>query len=511
MNQQNVISGRTCSEIPGEEVGGLPKARILVVEDERIVGRDIQTTLQRAGYEVPTVVSSGAQAIAKASELDLDLVLMDVMLSGNIDGVEASHQIRASKEIPIVYLTANGDRALLDRIKSTEPIAFILKPYDEQDLLTTIEITLHQYRAQRNRTQEELQASEVRYRELFETACDGIAVLNLAGKLEDCNQAYLALLGYQNVEELRSRSLLEMTAADFRKKEARLMRNDALRKGHSKEYEKEGIRKDGSRVPVSARCWLRRDGRGKAIGFWQIVRDVSEKKEAERRQMDYQTQLQSLMTDLSLAEDRERQRIASDIHDRISQTLAVCQMRLGGLSRFSPPPAVQEEVEECCRLLQRSIRDTSSLIFELSPPVLHQLGLPPALEWLGEKLHQEHGLPIEIHHDESPLPLSSDQRSALFRAVCELVNNVIKHARATRVRITLRRKHERLEIKVEDDGSGFVVAESLLAKRERGGFGLFHIRERLRAWGGTLEIHSRPGSGTCAVVLIPFENSKSPN
>jgi PAS domain S-box-containing protein len=483
----------------------MSKAKILVVEDERIVGRDIQTTLQRAGYEVPAVVPSGAQAIAKASELDLDLVLMDVVLAGEIDGIETSRRIRLRQEIPVVYLTANGDRAILDRIKTTEPIAFILKPYDEQELLRTIEIALHQYQTQRERAREVLRESEVRYRELFETACDGIAVLDLAGVLQDCNHAYLNLLGYANAGELQARPLAEFTAPDFRNKETRLLREETFKRGYSDEYEKECLRRDGSRVPVSARCWVRRDGQGKPIGLWQIVRDISERKKAEDRLMEYQTQLQSLMTDLSLAEDRERQRIASDIHDGISQTLAVCQMRLGRLAQLSSSPAVGQEIEECCKLLETSIRDTSSLIFELSPPVLHQLGLPPALEWYGEKIQQQHGLQIEVQHDENALPLSSDQRSALFRAVCELVNNVVKHADATSVRISLRKKNERLEIGVEDNGLGFVPAEGFSRKRAHGGFGLFHIQERLRAWGGTLEIHSRPGNGTRAVATIPLE------
>jgi PAS domain S-box-containing protein len=460
-------------------------------------------TLQKAGYRVLATVATGAQAIAKAAELQPDLVLMDVTLAGELDGIETARRIRAQREVPIVYLTASGNPAILAQAKATEPIAFILKPFEEPELLATIEITWHRYQAQRQRTREALEESEARYRELFETARDGIAITDLASLHLDCNSAYCRLLGYACPDDLRLWPLIDLTAPEYRQREGRILATEVLARGYSEEYEKECLRKDGARVVVSARIWLRRDRRGQPNGLWHIVRDVAERKEAERRILDYQHQLQSLMAELSLAEERERQRIATDIHDRISQTLAVCQMRLEALSQSISPPTTARQLEEVCLLLERTIRDTSSLVFELSPPLLHQLGLAPALEWYGEKLQEQHDLRVEIRQTAPPASLSADQRTVLFRAACELMNNVVKHARATSILISMGPAEGGLRLCVEDDGTGFAAEATAPWTRPRGGFGLFHIRERMRAWGGSLDLDSAPGRGTRAILTLP--------
>jgi signal transduction histidine kinase len=229
-------------------------------------------------------------------------------------------------------------------------------------------------------------------------------------------------------------------------------------------------------------------------------------KEAERRILEYQSQLQSLMRDLSLTEERERKQIAADIHDRICQTLAVCQMRLGAVAQSpAPPEAVSRAAHEIGELLDRTIKDTSSLIFELSPPVLHQLGLVAALEWFGEKIQQRHRIRVSVRARDSAQPVPEDQRASLFRAACELINNAVKHAGAKRIWVVLEQSAWCQRIQVIDNGAGFTPAEELGPRDKPGGFGLFHIRERLRGWGGTLEIHSRPGSGTRAVLTAPMD------
>ena len=481
------------------------KASILVVEDERIVARDIQRTLQKAGYTVMALVPTGLQAVAKAAELRPDLVLMDIVVPGEIDGIEAARRIRLQQEVPIVYLTANGDHTILERSKETEPIAFISKPYEEQELLTTIEISLHRYRTQNQRAQAAVQVSEARYQELFESARDGIAITDLDGVHLKCNQAYLALLHYPTVGDL-PRYLAAVTAPDFRNVEAQMTREQTLGRGYSDEYEKECLCRDGVRVSVSARSWLRRDEQGRPAGFWLMLRDITERKAADQRVWEYQGQLQTLMKDLAVAEERERQRIACDIHDRIGQTLAVCQMRLAAMAQATDSPAVARETEAISQLLEQTIRDTSSLIFELSPPVLHQLGLGPALEWFGEKLQQQHQVRIDVQTVRPPEPVPVDLRAALFRAACELMNNAAKHAHAAGITVLLAWPAGAVQIQVRDDGVGFASSEALRRQRESGGFGLFHIRERLRGWGGSLEIQSRPGAGTCAIMTVPREN-----
>lgn len=124
------------------------KAKILVVEDERIVAKDIVKSLDRLGYIVVASVSSGEEAIQKVAESHPDLVLMDIMLRGRMDGIEAAEEIRKNFDIPVIYLTAYADDSTLQRAKLTDPFGYIIKPFDERDLHTTIEISIRRYQAE---------------------------------------------------------------------------------------------------------------------------------------------------------------------------------------------------------------------------------------------------------------------------------------------------------------------------------------------------------------------------
>ncbi|WP_370572398.1 response regulator [Methanomethylovorans sp.] len=122
-------------------------AKILVVEDENIVALEIKKRLQKLGYIVPGVASTGEDAISKVEGILPDLVLMDIMLKGEIDGIHAAGEIRKRFNIPVIYLTAYSDEETLQRAKFTEPYGYILKPFEEDDLRTTIEIALYRHQA----------------------------------------------------------------------------------------------------------------------------------------------------------------------------------------------------------------------------------------------------------------------------------------------------------------------------------------------------------------------------
>jgi len=123
----------------------MKEAKILVVEDENIVALEIKKRLQKLGYIVPSVASTGEDAISKVEGILPDLVLMDIMLKGEIDGIHAAGEIRKRFNIPVVYLTAYSDEETLQRAKLTEPYGYILKPFEENDLRTTIEIALYRH------------------------------------------------------------------------------------------------------------------------------------------------------------------------------------------------------------------------------------------------------------------------------------------------------------------------------------------------------------------------------
>src|SRR5947207_10744136 len=124
-------------------------AQILVVEDESIIAKGIQSDLQGLGYDVPVIASSGEEALEKAAETYPDLVLMDIVLKGDLDGIETSRRMRDQFNIPVVYLSAYRDDQTLERAKITEPFGYLLKPYEERELHTTIEMALYKHRMER--------------------------------------------------------------------------------------------------------------------------------------------------------------------------------------------------------------------------------------------------------------------------------------------------------------------------------------------------------------------------
>jgi len=153
----------------------VPVKRIMVVEDEAIVALDIQTKLGSMGFEVPAVVSSATDAVKKAGQLRPDLVLMDIQLEGEMDGIQAAEQIGREFEIPVVFLTAYADEKTLARAKVTEPYGYLLKPFEERDLYTTVEISLYRHQMQREKGRLEERLHQLQKMEAIGQLTSGLA------------------------------------------------------------------------------------------------------------------------------------------------------------------------------------------------------------------------------------------------------------------------------------------------------------------------------------------------
>lgn len=239
------------------------------------------------------------------------------------------------------------------------------------------------------------------------------------------------------------------------------------------------------------------------------VADIVAMKEADRALEQYQERLRSLAAELAATEERERRQIALHLHDHIGQTLAVLRLRLDVLRAQVGDGTARAAVDDVAVLVGQVIGDVRSLTYEISPPILHELGLGPALEWLGEHLSRRFGLPIRVTVPETPLRVDDVVASMLFRSVGELLTNVVKHAAATRavVRIGLRRG--RIRVEVADDGVGFDAALAAARVPGRDGLGLFSIRERLEYLGGRMTVRSAPGKGTTVVLDAPARMSRA--
>lgn len=215
--------------------------------------------------------------------------------------------------------------------------------------------------------------------------------------------------------------------------------------------------------------------------------------------------LQALASELTLAEQRERKRLASELHDYLAQILALGRIKISQLRQkvSGGPPAVPQLVAEIDSLLDKAGEYTRSLMAKLNPPVLDELGLPSALTWLAKQMPL-HGLLVEVRLSQDRVPLPDDQAVLLFQSVRELLINVAKHAGTDRAVVSLTvDPDQQLIIEVRDEGRGFDPL-AMEAKSEQGGFGLFSVKERMQAMGGRLDVKSRPGEGTRITMSLPL-------
>ncbi|HVP96774.1 PAS domain S-box protein [Methanoregula sp.] len=178
-------------------------ARILIVEDERIVAEDLRLTLIQLGYEIAGSTGTGEEAVRLAREASPDLILMDIYLAGKINGITATEEIRKFSPVPVVYLTAFADTAIMEKARVTQPYGYILKPYQERELNTVIEISLYKYQIDR-----QLRESEEKYRCIVETANEGIWGIDAEGKTTLVNRQMATLIGH-SPDEITGHRIIE--------------------------------------------------------------------------------------------------------------------------------------------------------------------------------------------------------------------------------------------------------------------------------------------------------------
>lgn len=408
--------------------------------------------------------------------------------------------------------TAEGYFVFTEDLSSYKLIEEMLhQTHDElgkpvEDRLAVLKAANEQFQketAERRRAEKALRENESKYRTLFENSKDAI-VISRAGQLIEVNQAASELWGYTREELLE----LDPQKLYVNPQDRQRMRQEMEQKGSVRDFEIKYRRKDGIEIDCLFTGTVCRADDGGILGYQGIMRDITERKRVEKQLFLYQQQLRSLSSALVLTEERERRRIATDLHDSVGQALAVVQIKLGALAAAVSDTDLDASVKEVRALIDRVIQDTRSLTFDLSPPVLYELGLEAAVEWLAEQIQEQHGVQFEIEDDSSPKPLDDDVCASLFRSVRELLINVVKHAQVQRARIFLRRKGQNIWIEVEDEGIGFDSCGINFYVNKPGGFGLFSIRERLSFMGGSFQIESALDRGTRAVLVAPLKRKK---
>ena len=269
------------------------------------------------------------------------------------------------------------------------------------------------------------------------------------------------------------------------------------------------IHKDSGKVRhVSDRRAPITEVNGEIIRLDGIITDTSKRREAEEKVQLYQSRQRLLGARLAQAEESERRRIAGGLHDQVAQELAIAKMRLSEVRRSMPSNKLAAALKQAIRSVDNSIQAIRLLTFELASPVLYELGLEPALQSLADDFEKQHHITCIFNDDGNSKPLSDQIRATLYRAVGELLVNIVKYARAEHVMIAVKRNGQIIRCQITDDGIGFDVTDTGFRHTKAGGFGLFNINERLDFLGGNLEIKSTPGVGTEVTLTAPLEKEK---
>ncbi|MCX5844621.1 MAG: PAS domain S-box protein, partial [Deltaproteobacteria bacterium] len=375
---------------------------------------------------------------------------------------------------------------------------------DDGSILGVVETALDI--TERKMIEEALAKEHNLLRSLVDTLPDYIYVKDVNSRFVFGNTSVAAHLGVKSPEELSGKTDLDFfpkeMAQRFLKEE-----HEIIRSGKAI-IDREQCSKIDRAHTVTKVPW--RDDKGNIIGIIGINHDITERKQAEKKLLEYQEQLKSLASQVFLTAENERRRLAVGIHDQLGQQLAIIKLRLQSLMETVQDLEMLGSLKQTCSEVDQAIEDAHSLIFELSNPVLYELGLEAAVEqWLTEEIEEKHGIKCRFSADVGSIQLDSERRTILFQAFKELLVNVVKHARADVVEVDIRKKGEKICISVRDNGVGFVPLEKGMhpSTSKKNGFGLFSIREQIEYHGGTIKIESVPKQGTCVTICMPLNTN----
>lgn len=400
--------------------------------------------------------------------------------------------------------------------------------------------------AERKRVQDAMKISEIRYRRLFETAKDGILILEAdTGRITDANPFLRDLLGYSHAE-LLGRRLWEIgpfkdIAASrdaFRKLQAKkYIRYDNLpleTKGHrykQVEFVSNVYRENGTKV---IQCNIRditgnkRAEEALAKAGMELEKRVDDRtnelltanklmkkmldegkrseeklKRSRERLRNFSARLQSLL-------EEERTRISREIHDELGQSLTALKLDLSLIRRKILSDGLAEEsgkVHETELAVSRIIRTVRKIATDLRPGILDELGVVAAIKWMAKNFQNRTGISCKVAVEGTGRISDSARATAIFRIVQEALTNVMRHAAASQVKVSLERKGDTLIVEVRDNGIG--IKEGMIFDSKS--LGLVGIRERVLLLGGEASIYGKPGEGTLVRAILPMEEGANPN
>jgi PAS domain S-box-containing protein len=334
---------------------------------------------------------------------------------------------------------------------------------------------------------------------------DAVAMVDQRGVFTFASPGLHHLFGYEAGE--LTGQLVEILIPEARRGHHVEARNKTFGSGE-RALQGEGFlarRKDGSQVPIGIS--LSRLTVGERQLMLCFVTDLDRRRAATERLRDYQEHLRRMSYDLAVAAEQERRKVAVELHDCLGQALVLAKLKLTAIGDAVPHGA-RDTLAEVVRIIDQCSTDTRTLTFQLSPPVLHDQGLAAAIDWLRDDLQLRYGLKVELVDEASPFVLDETTATVTFRAIRELLLNVLKHANSPRAQVTLRRRERVLSISVADDGVGF--EPNLVGGMATRRFGLSSVRDQLHRLGGRLEVRSSIGRGSFLELQVPLAHDRAP-
>lgn len=473
----------------------MSKAGILIVEDSFIVAFHLQKTLESEGYSVVGAETSGESALTLLEKQKPDLVLMDIMLTGRLDGIETARTIKSRYNIPVIYITALTDKETIQRAKITEPYGYLTKPFEDREVFTVIEMALYKHDIE-----SKLRQSEEKYFATVKSISDAVVIIDEMHRIVFMNPSGEAALG------VRLPSVQGKILSDFFQ-----LKNSAteefpvnplqcvLSQGKNNSFapdlvlvSRKGIERpigEGSLSPVI-------NERGKFIGLVIIFKDLSDKIAHEKLLRDFEKQhLAALME----GQEQERGRIARDLHDGLGQMLNAIKMNINLLGNADP------KISGLFQLIDDAIQESIRISENLLPSKLKDFDLATCLRSLCGSISRSSTVPIIFESFGNGRYIEQGQKINFYRIAQEGINNALKHAAAGSINVQLNEEDEYIEMTIEDDGKGF---EKDLSYDQSQHHGLVNMKERAEIMGGKLTIESDRERGTLIIVEAPVNKNK---
>jgi PAS domain S-box-containing protein len=381
-----------------------------------------------------------------------------------------------------------------------------------RDVREELERRVRERTGELERTNAALIESEERFRTFLDHAANLAFIKTTDGRYLYVNRRF------EEAFRLDHNSIVGRTDEElFPREQADQFRADdrsALEAGAAMEFEETPCYADGLHTTIAVKFPMR-DKSGNVYAIGGIVTDINERKRVEQTLRDHQleqqqhrVELQHLASRLIKAQESERQRIARELHDDVSQRLAALVFDVASLEQHPPllPELIGKALEPVREQLERLSDDLHDLAYKLHPSLLEHAGLQPAIEDQIREVTKRTGLSVSWKVNPVPGSLSLDHSTCLFRVLQESLQNVVKHACATEATVKLSGSSKGVGLSVTDNGKGFDTSDT---STHHNGLGLTSMQERLRLLNGFLRVHSRPADGTKVCAWIPFEKDKA--